>query len=217
VLPKDLRSKGNDDVVYVSAGDGATSQGDFHEALNFACLHKLAVVFVIQDNGWAISVPVENQTTGGSIVHIASGYQGLSVFDIDGCDYLQVTRAMSAAVSKARMGHGPSLVVAKVPRIGAHSSSDDPSKYKEKSLQDLDQKKDPIPRLESWILENGYATDHDLSMLKETCFKEVEKAAEKADLFPSLRFPLPIPKFLRTIISMRSPSRRMTPPLCKMQ
>ena len=183
-VAKGSQIQGKDDVVYVSAGDGATSQGDFHEALNFACIHQLAVIFVIQDNGWAISVPVEKQTAGGSIVYIASGYKGLSVFDIDGCDYLQVTSAMSAAVAKARMGHGPSLVVAKVPRIGAHSSSDDPSKYKEKFLQDLDQKKDPIPRLESWICEKGYATDLELSMLKETCFKDVEKAAEKADLFP---------------------------------
>ncbi|MBM3207688.1 MAG: MFS transporter [Chlamydiae bacterium] len=183
-VAKGLQIQGKNDVVYVSAGDGSTSQGDFHEALNFACIHKLSVIFVIQDNGWAISVPVENQTAGGSIVHIASGYKGLSVFDIDGCDFEQVDQALSTAVDKARNGQGPSLVVAKVPRIGAHSSSDDPSKYKEKTLQELDRSKDPIPRLESWIISKGYATDLELSILKDTCFKEVERAAELADQYP---------------------------------
>lgn len=183
-VAKGLQIQGKDDVVYVSSGDGATSQGDFHEALNFACLHKLAVLFVVQDNGWAISVPVDQQTAGGSIVNMARGYNGLAVHDIDGCDYEQVSCALSEAIEKGRSGQGPSLIVAKVPRIGAHSSSDDPSKYKDKEDMEMDKLKDPIPRFESWILSMGLATAEELKELKELCFKEVEKAAEEADKIP---------------------------------
>jgi 2-oxoisovalerate dehydrogenase E1 component len=115
-VAKAIQLQGKDEVVYVSAGDGATSQGDFHETLNFACLHKLGLVIVIQDNGWAISVPIKEQTAGGTIVKMAQGYEGLSVFDVDGCDYEELSSAMKSAVARAREGFGPSLVVAKVPR-----------------------------------------------------------------------------------------------------
>lgn len=183
-VAKGLQIQGRDEVVYVSAGDGATSQGDFHEALNFASIHKLSVIFVIQDNGWAISVPVDQQTAGGSIVPIARGYEGLTVHDIDGCDYEQVSTAIAAAVKKGREGKGPSLVVAKVPRIGAHSSSDDPGKYKDKEIVDLEKSKDPIPRFESWILNMGLSTEEELAQIRGECFKKVEKAAEEADQIP---------------------------------
>jgi 2-oxoisovalerate dehydrogenase E1 component len=183
-VAKGLQIQGQDDVVYVSAGDGATSQGDFHEALNFACIHKLAVIFVIQDNGWAISVPVDQQTAGGSIVHIAKGYKGLAVHDIDGCDYEQVSLALSDAVTRGREGVGPTLIVAKVPRIGAHSSSDDPGKYKDAEVVQEELKRDPIPRFESWILNMGLSSEQELAELKNTCFKKVEKAAEDADKLP---------------------------------
>ncbi len=106
------------EVIYVSAGDGATSQGDFHETLNFACIHNLPLIVVIQDNGWAISVGIAEQTAGGTIAKMARGYEGLAVFEIDGCDYFQTANALEKAVEKARSGLGPSLVVAKVPRLG---------------------------------------------------------------------------------------------------
>jgi len=183
-VAKGLQIQGKDEVVYVSAGDGATSQGDFHEALNFASLHKLGLIFVIQDNGWAISVPVEHQTAGGSIAHIARGYSGLTVHSIDGCDYEQVSRAIEESVRKGREGRGPSLIVAKVPRIGAHSSSDDPGKYKDNETVQLERRKDPIPRFESFIVAHGYATEEELSELKSSCFVRVEKAAEQADKIP---------------------------------
>lgn len=183
-VAKGLQIQGREEVVYVSAGDGATSQGDFHEALNFASLHKLSVIFVIQDNGWAISVPVQQQTAGGSIVPIARGYEGLTVHDIDGCDYEQVSTAIAAAVKKGREGKGPSLVVAKVPRIGAHSSSDDPGKYKDKETVELEKSKDPIPRFASWILNRGLSTEEELAQMREECFRKVEKAAEEADKIP---------------------------------
>ena len=118
------------EVVYVSAGDGATSQGDFHEALNFSCIHKLPIVFVIQDNDLAISVTKKEQTSGGSIAKMISGYEGLSVYEVDGCDYLNTLQNLQLAVENARNNYTPSVVIAKVPRIAAHSSSDDPSKYR---------------------------------------------------------------------------------------
>ncbi len=183
-VAKGVQLAGRDEVVYVSAGDGATSQGDFHEALNFACLHKLAVIFVIQDNGWAISVPVKDQTAGGSIVHMARGYEGLTVHDIDGCDYEQVSKALKAAVDKGRAKQGPSLVVAKVPRIGAHSSSDDPAKYKETEITLEEKERDPIPRYETWLLEMGLVTEEELKEKREKIFQDIEDAAVAADLIP---------------------------------
>ena len=183
-VAKGLKLSSKTDLVYVSAGDGATSQGDFHEAINFSCIHKLNVLFVIQDNGWAISVPAEEQTAGGSIVSMARGYAGLTVHDVDGCDYEELTLAVQKSVRKARMDLGPSLIVAKVPRIGAHSSSDDPSKYKSAEDVSKDKEKDPLPRLEQWILSKAMATEEELKLLKKTCFEAVEEAAQLADQIP---------------------------------
>ncbi len=183
-VAKAVQLSGKDEVVYVSGGDGSTSQGDFHEALNFSCLHRLGIVFVIQDNGWAISVPVQDQTAGGTIAKLGHGYEGLSVFEIDGCDYEEVSDAMARAVAKARSGNGPSLIVAKVPRLGAHSSSDDPSKYKDQACVDAEKLRDPLPRFEKWILAQGFVTDEELSALKERCFKQIEQAAFEADQIP---------------------------------
>lgn len=172
------------EVVYVSAGEGATSQGDFHEALNMAALHGLPLVFVIQDNGWAISVPVEEQTAGGSIVHMARGYAGLSVFDVDGCDYEATSGVLQEAVEKARTGRGPSLVVAHVPRICPHSSSDDPKKYKDPEVCREEQARDPVPRFERWLVEEGILSWEDLTAMKEALFQRVEEAALKAESIP---------------------------------
>lgn len=187
-VAKGVRLAGNEEVVYVSAGDGATSQGDFHEALNLSCLHQLPVLFVIQDNGWAISVPVSEQTTGGSSAKMASGYDGLLVLEVDGCDYEALTRAVSQAVSKARSGQGPSLLVAKIPRLGPHSSSDDPRKYKGEELIEREKALDPLPRFEKWLIDMGLISPFALEELKEKCFREIEAAAERAERMP---FPEP--------------------------
>lgn len=187
-VAKGVQLSGKDEVVYVSAGEGATSQGDFHEAVNFACLHNLSLIFVIQDNGWAISVPVEEQTAGGTIAKLARGYEGLAVFDIDGCDYEETSKALSSAVAKARAGEGPSLIVAKVPRLGPHSNSDDPTKYRDKCSMEQEKLRDPIPRLENWILSMGLATREELDEMKKMAFTQVELAAAEAE---SLPFPDP--------------------------
>jgi len=172
------------EIVYVSGGDGSTSQGDFHEALNFSSLHSLPIIFVVQDNGWAISVPSSEQTAGKSIAKMARGYEGLSVFEIDGCDYEQTNDAVRQAVFKARSGKGPSLVVAKVPRIGPHSNSDDPKKYKNEDQIAAECKKDPIPRFESFLLEKGVLSLSELEELRRRHFNMVEEAALAADQLP---------------------------------
>ncbi len=184
-VAKGVQLLGHDDVVYVSGGDGATSQGDFHEALNFSCIHNLGVIFVIQDNGWAISVPQKEQTAGGgTIAPIARGYAGAAVFEVDGCDYEETSQAFKEAVQKARSGKGPSVIVAKVPRMGPHSNSDDPLKYREKGCIDSERSKDPIPRMEEWLIEQGHATSDELEAMKKSAFERIEAAAQEAEQIP---------------------------------
>lgn len=183
-VAKGVQFHGRDDVVYVSGGEGSTSQGDFHEALNFSCLHRLGIIFVIQDNGWAISVPVKDQTTGGTIAKMARGYQGLDVHEIDGCDFEQTSEALSAAVAKARRKEGPSVIVAKVPRMGAHSNSDDPLKYQDPECTLAEKAKDPIPRLEKWIVDMGLATHEEIEEMKKLAFTQIEMAAAVAEQIP---------------------------------
>lgn len=170
-----------DEVVYVSSGEGATSQGDFHEALNFSGVHKLPVIFVIQDNGWAISVNVSEQTAGGSILRFVSGNPAILTFEVNGSSYLEMTLAMEKAVEHARAGNGPSVIVAKVPRLSAHSSSDDPSKYKTKEHIEEDKKKDPIPLFEEFLISKQITTKEEIDLLKQQCFEEVETAAAAAE------------------------------------
>jgi 2-oxoisovalerate dehydrogenase E1 component len=183
-IAKGAQLAGKDEVVYVSGGDGSTSQGDFHEALNYSCLHKLGVIFVIQDNGWAISVPVKDQTAGGSIGKTASGYEGLTVHEIDGCDYEAISNALQKGIHKGRHFKGPTLIVAKVPRIGAHSSSDDPKKYKTDDHFEEDQKKDPIPRFEKWLLEKEIVTQSELEAIQIRVKQEIEEKAVQGERFP---------------------------------
>jgi 2-oxoisovalerate dehydrogenase E1 component len=183
-MAKSAQLRGEKEVVYVSGGDGSTSQGDFHEALNFSCIHKLPLLFVIQDNGWAISVPAEEQTAGASIAKMTSGYEGLSIFEVDGCDYLQTNEALQSAVQKARSGEGPSLLIAKVPRIGPHSSSDDPKKYKTDEALAEEKNRDPITRYEQWLLAEGILTAAELDLLRKQHFDQIEEAAVAADQIP---------------------------------
>lgn len=185
---KSAQLRGAAEVVYVSGGDGSTSQGDFHEALNFSCIHQLPVIFVIQDNGWAISVPVHEQTAGGNCAKFGNGYEGLQVFDVDGCDYEKISEALRFSVQKARGGQGPSLIVAKVPRIGPHSSSDDPKKYKSDEVLEEEKERDPITRFETKLLKEGILTPEELTAFRKKIFEEVEQAAVAADQLP---FPKP--------------------------
>ena len=176
-----IKNLGKDEVVYVSAGDGATSQGDFHEALNFASIHQLPVVFVIQNNGWAISVPVEEQSAGGNLIHVIRGYHGMSVEEVDGTDYEAVKEAMERAVVRARAQEGPTTLMAHVPRLAAHSNSDNPKKYLTEEQELAQRERDPIPRFESWLLSQGLCTEEEVEWVKTVVHQEVEEAAIKAE------------------------------------
>lgn len=179
-----LKFSQKDAVVYVSSGDGATSQGDFHEALNYAGIHVLPVIFVVQDNGWAISVPVHEQTAGGCIAHVVRGHQGVEAFEVDGCNYEEMRDAMESAVLRGRRGDGPSVVIAKVPRLAAHSSSDDPQKYKSPEHIESERARDPLPIYEQFLIVNNLATTEEIALIKKEAFEYVEKAAIDAEKYP---------------------------------
>src|SRR5690606_23156107 len=119
-----------DEVVDVSVGDGATSEGEFWESLNVACLRQLPVIFLVEDNGYAISVPVEAQTAGGNISRLVESFPHLKVVSCDGTDIIASHRAMSEAAAWCRERHGPALVHATVTRPYSHSHSDDERNYK---------------------------------------------------------------------------------------
>jgi pyruvate dehydrogenase E1 component alpha subunit len=147
------RLKQTDEVVLSTFGDGATSEGDWHEAMNFAGVFRAPVVFLCQNNGWAISVPLSKQTAG-SIAERAEGY-GFPGIRIDGNDVLGVYAGVQAAAARARQGDGPYLIEAMTYRMGAHTSSDDPTRYRLNSELETWQAKDPIARYQAWLLDQG--------------------------------------------------------------
>lgn len=181
-LAKARQLRGEKGVVYVSFGDGATSQGDFHEALNFATIHHLPVIFVLQDNGWAISVSKEEQTSGGTIVPMAQGYAGLNVLNIDGTNIEEVFAAYQNALFYAH--EGPSLIVAHVPRLGPHSSSDNPQKYQSPYQKSMDILRDPLFKLQEWIIEQGIIDHETLKALQDDVKVQIDKAAAVAEALP---------------------------------
>lgn len=178
-----IKRSGADEVVYVSGGDGSTSQGDFHEMLNFACLHSLPLLIVIQDNGWAISVPTEEQTTGKCCSRYGQGYAGLTTYTVDGTDIEKMTAIAEKGYEVAK-STGPVLVVAKIPRLGPHSSSDDPKKYKTESNTQEDAERDPIVKLEGYLLENDFLSPDALRSIREEIFSTVEEAAKAGEQYP---------------------------------
>jgi 2-oxoisovalerate dehydrogenase E1 component len=170
----------HDEVVYLSVGDGATSEGEFWESLNTACLGKLPVVCVVEDNGYAISVPVEVQTAGGDISKLVSSFPDLHVQSVDGTDLLASYRAMSEAVAYARARKGPALVHAKVTRPYSHSLSDDEKLYKTREERASEARRDPIVRLAAFIKSDGLATEAELDGIAREVDAEVDAEAERA-------------------------------------
>jgi 2-oxoisovalerate dehydrogenase E1 component len=169
-----------DEVVYLSVGEGATSEGEFWESLNSACLGKLPLVCVVEDNGYAISVPVEVQTAGGDIAKLVSSFPGLFVQGVDGTDFIASYRAMSEAVAYARARKGPALVHAKVTRPYSHSLSDDEKLYKTPEERASEARRDPIIRLATFIKNAGMATEAELEAIAREIHAEVNAAADHA-------------------------------------
>jgi pyruvate dehydrogenase E1 component alpha subunit len=158
------RLEGSTEVVLVSFGDGATSAGDWHEAMNFAGVFKAPVIFLCQNNHWAISVPFERQTAG-SIAERAPGY-GFPGIRIDGNDVRAVYAATRAAAQRARQGDGPYLIEAVTYRMGAHTTSDDPTRYRTEDELQAWLIKDPVVRYEGWLREKGLLDDQQAAAIK---------------------------------------------------
>lgn len=175
---------GKDEVVYVSSGEGATSEGEFHEAINWASRGRFPVIFLIQNNKFAISVPVKDQLAGESVYSLTSGYKGLNRYRVDGCDFKVMYEVAAEAVANARAGRGPALIEADTVRLLPHSSSDDQRKYRSEAELAEDRKKDPIPRFEKLLVELGIATDEDFARIKKEVQEHIDRAAEWAESQP---------------------------------
>jgi len=169
-----------DEVVYCSGGDGATSEGEFFEALNSACVKKLPLLFLIEDNGYAISVPVEVQTAGGSISKLTSGFPGLHIEECDGTDPLASYAALTRAVAWCRARKGPALVHAHVTRPYSHSLSDDEKLYRTPAEREEEARRDPIPRFGLFLVREGILDEKEVEAIEAEVDREVREAADQA-------------------------------------
>ncbi|HJR08671.1 MAG TPA: dehydrogenase E1 component subunit alpha/beta [Pyrinomonadaceae bacterium] len=178
-----------DEVVYVSTGDGTTSQGEFWEALNTASNFKLPVLFLVEDNGYAISVPVEVQTAGGDVSRLVEGFPDLFIQKCDGTDPVESLETLQRAVKYCRERKGPALVHAKVIRPYSHSLSDDEKLYRPDEERTTDAERDPVKRFGALLVEEGFVTQEELQKLKDEVDAEVSAAADLA-----LQSPQPAPE-----------------------
>jgi 2-oxoisovalerate dehydrogenase E1 component len=169
-----------DEVVLCTTGDGTTSEGEFWEALNTACNLELPIVFLVEDNGYAISVPVEVNTAGGSISKLVTGFPGLLIQEVDGCDVLASYDALVRAHEYCRARKGPALVHARVIRPYSHSLSDDEVQYRPATERDVDAQRDPLRRFPEYLVAQGVASAAELALVKEQVEEEVRVATEIA-------------------------------------
>ena len=179
-LQKRIATFHADEVTYVSAGDGTTSEGEFWEALNTACNLKLPVVFLIEDNGYAISVPVEVQTAGGDVSRLVEGFPGLYLQRCDGTDAIESLETMRRAVDYCRQRRGPALVHAKVIRPYSHSLSDDEKLYRPNEERATDAERDPVKRFGALLIDSGVIDQAGLQRIKDEADREVNEAADAA-------------------------------------
>ncbi|HEY1404387.1 MAG TPA: thiamine pyrophosphate-dependent enzyme, partial [Pyrinomonadaceae bacterium] len=179
----------DDEVVYVSTGDGTTSQGEFWEALNTASNLKLPVLFLVEDNGYAISVPVEVQTAGGDVSRLVAGFPDLYLQKCDGTDPVESLETLTRAVEYCRARKGPALVHAKVIRPYSHSLSDDEKLYRPDEERTSDAERDPDKRFGALLVEEGFVTQEELQKLKDEVDAAVGEAADIA-----LQSPQPAPE-----------------------
>jgi 2-oxoisovalerate dehydrogenase E1 component len=176
---KDVKFHG-DEVVYVSIGEGSTSQGEFWESLNSASNGKLPVLYVVEDNGYAISTPVEVNTPGGNISKLVANFPNFHFAEIDGTDPIASYQAMVEAVAYCRSGKGPALVHGHVIRPYSHSLSDDERLYRSVEELDADAARDPISRMQMWLLREGILDADGINKLERQVDEEVQRAADRA-------------------------------------
>src|SRR6266566_690632 len=176
---KDVTFHG-DEVVYVSIGEGSTSQGEFWESLNTASNGKLPVLFVVEDNEYAISTPVEVNTPGGNISKLVENFPNFHFAEIDGTDPIASYKAMAEAVAYCRAGKGPALVHGHVIRPYSHSLSDDERLYRSAEELEADAARDPISRMQMWLLREGILDADGINRLEEQVDEEVRRGADRA-------------------------------------
>jgi 2-oxoisovalerate dehydrogenase E1 component len=171
---------GSDDVTYVAAGEGTASQGEFYEAINWAAREKLPVIFCIQDNGYAISVPSSGQTAGGRVGDLFKNHPNLDVVFVDGTDLFESYEIGRRAIERARRGEGPTLIHASVVRLLAHSSSDDQRKYRPEEELARDLARDPITKLSDYLLSQKLMSASEIEELRKDVYREIDEAADWA-------------------------------------
>jgi 2-oxoisovalerate dehydrogenase E1 component len=170
----------SDEVTLVCSGEGATSEGEFWETMNAACLENLPLVFLIEDNGYAISVPVEKQTAGGNISRLLAGWPNLKRLEVDGTDVIASYQAISEAAAYARARKGPALVHATVTRPYSHSLSDDEKLYKTKAERQAEEARDPLLKFPEWLVSEGILDRQGLQVIVHEVDQEIQEATERA-------------------------------------
>lgn len=179
------KQRGLDEVHGIYFGDGATSSNGFHSGLNFAGVWKVPAVFVCVDNGWAISVPSKDQTACDSYTTKAVAY-GIPGVEVDGNDVLACLGAMRSLVQRAREGAGPALLVVKTYRMMGHSSSDDPTKYRDQAEVDAWAERDPIERYNQFLIGRGLLKKGDLDSLREQILAEIDAVIHAEEAAPPM-------------------------------
>src|SRR5450432_3858918 len=191
---KDIQFQG-DEISYVSLGDGTTSEGEFWEALNTASNRRLPVLFCVEDNGYAISVPVEVQTSGGNISRLVSAFPNFHFEELDGTDPVIAYAAFKRASEHCRGGHGPAFVHAHVIRPYSHSLSDDEKLYRPEAERQADAARDPVPRLQMFLLREGILDENGINKIE----KEIEEHIQ-ADADRALAAPIPQPETIYNFV-----------------
>lgn len=170
-----------DEVAMTFFGDGATSEGDFHEGMNCAAVYQVPVIFVCQNNQWAISVPLSQQTHSETLAQKALAY-GMPGIQVDGNDILAVYAATAEAVERARSGGGPTFIECVTYRIMMHTTADDPKKYRTEEEVELWKKKDPLLRYQNYLLKKNVFTKSDLADLEAEIKLKIQAAIDQAEL-----------------------------------
>jgi 2-oxoisovalerate dehydrogenase E1 component len=170
----------SDAITLVASGDGATSEGEFWESINIACLERLPLIYLVEDNGWAISVPVEKQTAGGDLARLVSSFPNLKVLTCDGTDFLDSYATMAEAVARARRGESPVLVRASCIRPYSHSLSDDERSYKTPAERAAEAARDPLTSFPRWLISEGVLDARGIELLMHQVDTEIQEATERA-------------------------------------
>lgn len=173
-----MKYRQSDEVALVYFGDGATSEGDFHEGMNFAAVFTVPIVFVCQNNQWAISIPREEQTESKTLAQKALGY-GMPGIQVDGNDPLAVYAATQEAVERARRGDGPTLIECVTYRLSLHTTADDPTRYRDEEEVEMWDEREPLPRIQNYLKQKDLISDDDIEKLEEELIDQIKEAVEQ--------------------------------------